>query len=87
MLFHSVDRAFRRFQATGDPKALAFVFDRTVPDLQGLAQHLATPELGAEDLLQSTFLTAIESNQDFDAGHPVLPWLAGILANHARAAR
>ncbi|MEO6711461.1 MAG: sigma-70 family RNA polymerase sigma factor [Planctomycetota bacterium] len=87
MLFQSVERAFRRFQATGDPKALAFVFDRTVPDLQGLAQHLATPELGAEDLLQSTFLTAIESKQDFDARQPLLPWLAGILANHARAAR
>ena len=32
-----VDRAFRRFQRTGDPDALAFVFDRVAPEHLELA--------------------------------------------------
>ncbi len=87
MLLNKVERAFRRFQASGDPRALAKVFDCAAPKLRGLAAHLSSPEASAEDLLQATFLTAIESRQNYDSTQPLLPWLAGILANHAREAR
>ena len=87
MLPTSADRAFRRYRATGDPQALGRVFDATVSELAPLARHLACSEASPQDLLQSTFLTAIESRQRFDERQRVLPWLLGILANHAREAR
>ena len=87
MFVHSTDRAFRKFQASGDSKALAYVFDATALELQRLARFLAGPEASAEDLLQATYLTAIEARQRFDATQRVLPWLIGILVNHAREAR
>ncbi len=87
MLLDSIERAFRRFEANGDPQALAKVFDAAAPKLRGLAAHLSSPEASAEDLLQATFLTAIESKRTYDSTQPLLPWLAGILANHAREAR
>ena len=80
-----VDRAFRRFQRTGDPDALAFVFDRVAPELARLAVHLA-PQ-AAEDLVQDTFLFAIERAASFEPSGRVLPWLVGVLAHKARAAR
>ncbi len=72
-----VDRAFRRFRRTGDPRALASVYDRTAPELLGLARHLASVEASAEDLLQATFVTAIEAAATFDPQHRVVPWLVG----------
>ncbi|MBI5849635.1 MAG: sigma-70 family RNA polymerase sigma factor [Planctomycetes bacterium] len=87
MFVRSADAAFRRFRATGDPRALAQVFDATAPELLRLARHLASEEAGAEDLVQSTFVTAIEARTDHDGARPVLPWLCGVLANHARVAR
>jgi len=87
MLPRNADRAFARFQRTRDPRALARVFDRTAPELLRLARHLATGEAAAEDLVQATFVTAIETAPNHRPGLPVLPWLVGILGNHARAAR
>ncbi len=87
MFPHAVERAFRRSQMQGDSRSLAFVFDATATELRSLARHLASPEAPAEDLLQATYLTAIESRNRFDASQRVLPWLVGILANHAREAR
>lgn len=87
MFANSVDRSFRKFQRSGDAKALAFVFDVTAPELQRFARFLACPESSTEDLLQSTYLTAIESKQRFDKTQRVLPWLIGILVNHAHEAR
>ncbi|HTF88126.1 MAG TPA: sigma-70 family RNA polymerase sigma factor, partial [Planctomycetota bacterium] len=49
--------------------------------------YFAAPDAPAEDLLQATYLSAIESKERFDATQRVLPWLVGILANHAREAR
>lgn len=87
MLFRTADQAFAVFQRTGEPRALARVFDRTAPELLRLARHLASGEAAAEDLVQATFVTAIEAAKTHRTGEPVMPWLAGILANHARAAR
>ena len=41
----------------------------------------------AEDVLQRTFLQAIEVRGRFEAGRPVRPWLTGLLANQARLVR
>lgn len=87
MLSVSADQAFRRYRRTGDPASLSAVFDQTAPELLRLGRHLASTEAGAEDLLQATFLTAMQASADFDDRYPVLPWLVGVLANHARAAR
>ncbi len=81
------DAAFRRYVQTGDPGALAEVFDRTAAELHRLAHHLGSSAADADDLLQDTFLTAIEKAATFRTTHPVRPWLCGILANHARALR
>lgn len=82
----AADRLFRRFQKTGDPRLLGQVFDRTAPELLRVALHLSRDRHRAEDLLQSTFLTAIEKAAQYDAERRVLPWLLAILANHARQA-
>lgn len=87
MFLRTVDAAFARFQAKGEAAALAIVFDRTAPELLRLARHLATAPSEADDLVQATFVTAIEAAATHERGRPVLPWLTGILANHARAHR
>ncbi len=78
------DLAFDRFCKSGDPRALATVFDATAPELLRVALHLTRDPERADDLLQSTFLTAIERTASFERGRPVLPWLLTILANRLR---
>ena len=85
--FRTVELAFRRFQTRREPRALAFVFDRTAADLLALARHLSPQGQEPEDLVQATFVTAIEAADSHRHGERVLPWLCGILANHARVAR
>src|SRR5688572_30525768 len=84
----AIDEAFVRFQRSGDPEDLAVVFDGTAPKLLQMSQHLA-PEPGtADDLLQATFLAAIEHRHEYDAEKgSVRAWLFGILANRARIRR
>ncbi len=76
-------RHFDRFRASGDADALGAVFDRTAPGLYRVARHLAPDEATAEDLVQTTFLTALERAAAYDASRPLRPWLAGILVRHA----
>lgn len=80
----TTDRLFARFCRTGDAAALGRVFDRTARDLLHVAAWLAGNRHDAEDLLQRTFLTAIEHRASFAAERSVMPWLVGILTNHAR---
>lgn len=81
------DQAFARFARTGDPAALGEVYDRVAAELLNVAVRLTRDPVEAEDVLQATFVTAIERAEAFAPGRRVLPWLAGILANQARAAR
>ena len=81
------DRAFARYQAKGEPKALAKVFDLLAPELLLVAAHFAQDEAEAEDLVQTTFLEAIESVGRFDPTRPLRPWLIGILIHRVRRAR
>ncbi len=82
-----VDRIFERYRATREPKLLGRVFDRTAGELVRLAVHLTGDATEAEDLVQATFLSVMENPTRHHAGQPVMPWLLGILANHARMSR
>lgn len=79
------DRLFSAFQRSGSPRALGRVYDRVADELMRVALHLARDPAEAEDLVQLTFVTAIERAKDFETGARVLPWLLGILARHAKA--
>ncbi|MCC6672290.1 MAG: sigma-70 family RNA polymerase sigma factor [Planctomycetes bacterium] len=81
------DRLFAHFCRTGDPRALAKVFDRTAGELWHVAAYLCRDRHEAEDLVQATYLAAIEDRAAYVPGRPVLPWLLGILVNRAREAR
>lgn len=74
---------FERFRREGDPAALAYVFDRTAADLLRVAKRLTRSTDAAEDLLQSTFVAAIEGRGGFDATRRVEAWLIGILIKQA----
>lgn len=81
------ERLFRRYQETRDPEWIGRVFDALAPTLLRLAIHLVGRAGEAEDLVQETFLVALERADEFDASRELAPWLAGILANRARDAR
>ena len=81
------DRLFEKFRRTGDVRALAAVFDRAAPVLWRIAVRISPDAHTAEDLVQNSFLVAIESADSWDASRPVVPWILGILTNQARLAR
>ena len=83
-MFSGPDRSFRRYCETGDPRHLGRVFDRTAAELLRVATYLTRDRHRAEDVVQATFLIAIEKAASYDRGRPVLPWLLAILANEAR---
>lgn len=78
---------FERFRRRGDVAALGEVFDATAPELLRVAMALVREPAEADDLLQHTFLTAIERAERYDAERRLVPWLLGILAHHAREQR
>jgi len=79
----NLERLFARYVDHGDLRALTRVFDRTARDLLALAQHLVRDPDDAEDLVQSTFVTAIDRASSWDRERALLPWLSGILARQA----
>lgn len=81
------DALFRRWCRQGDAEALGALFDATAPRLLRLAIHLVGDAVEAEDLVQATFLTAIERRSEVDPARPVLPWLVGVLGHKARQHR
>ncbi|MEZ6037016.1 MAG: sigma-70 family RNA polymerase sigma factor [Planctomycetota bacterium] len=87
ILPNRIDLRFARFCRTGDPKALGAVFDATAPELLRIAAWLVGDRDDAEDLVQRTFLTAIEQRAAFAQTRRVMPWLVGMLGNHARNLR
>ncbi|MEE9393960.1 MAG: sigma-70 family RNA polymerase sigma factor [Planctomycetota bacterium] len=83
----NIERLFRDFQRTRDPKPLAKVFDAVAPDLLAAAIHFERDANSAEDLVQATFLTAIERAGEYQPDRKLRPWLMGILSNHANNQR
>ncbi|MEM7200206.1 MAG: sigma-70 family RNA polymerase sigma factor [Planctomycetota bacterium] len=84
MHLHPADQHFRDYRRTGNPTALATVFDLLAQELLLVSAHLARRGGEPEDLLQATFLAAIESADRWDDQRPLLPWLIGIMVNQAR---
>lgn len=82
--FASPERLLARFQRSGEPRDLGRLFDRTAPELLRVATWLAGNRADAEDLLQRTFLTVLTKRGDYDASRRAVPWLCGILGNHAK---
>jgi RNA polymerase sigma-70 factor (ECF subfamily) len=82
-----LEELFERYRREADLDALAEVFDRSAAQLLKVAKHLARDEAQAEDLVQATFLAAIEHAERFDASRELVPWLTGILTNKAKLAR
>lgn len=78
---------FVRFRDEGDVAALGALFDQLAVELFRLALYLAPNASDAEDIVQGTFLTAMESANGYDDARPLRPWLTGILANLARRRR
>ena len=87
MRVRSLEHLFERYRRKGDLAALGQVFDRVAPDLLRLACHLVRGHDAAEDVLQATFVVAIERAQRFDPERELRPWLTGILARQAAAYR
>jgi len=78
-----LDRLFLRFRDRGDVRALSRVFDITSRELLEVAAHVTRDASQAEDLLQTTFLIAIERAQRYDGSRRLMPWLVGILTREA----
>ncbi|MEM6675248.1 MAG: sigma-70 family RNA polymerase sigma factor [Planctomycetota bacterium] len=80
-------RLFLRYRDHRDGAALARLLDRVGPGMMAVALRLTPDAAGAEDLVQSTFVVALEKPEAFDPSRRVEPWLYGILARHAARAR
>jgi RNA polymerase sigma-70 factor (ECF subfamily) len=78
---------FGRFRDAGDTGALGRAFDECGAELLRVARHLGTSREDAEDLVQATFLTAIEKAGTLERGRDPMPWLVGILVLHSRNLR
>ncbi len=66
MVNRAVEDEFKLFRQTGDPEALARVFDATAQKLLLVAVHVAKDDAIAEDLVQSAFVRVVERADQFD---------------------
>ena len=82
-----LEHLFERFRVRSDVDALGQVFDATAPALRRVARHLTRDAAEAEDLVQATFLAAIERRATFDATRELNAWLTGILLKQASLVR
>src|SRR5688572_24538289 len=80
--YESMDRALVRYQRSQSPNDLAEVFDVSAPELLRVAQHLVSDMHLAEDLVQATFIVAIQRREQF-TGSGAMGWLLTILNNLA----
>ena len=83
----SPDDLFAEFLRRGEPARFAELHDLLRDELLRAAERLAPSRSAAEDLVQATFLGALESAGRFERGRKVMPWLVGILQNQARMMR
>ncbi len=82
-----LERLFERFRRHGEAEALGEVFDATAGDLRRIARRLTRNRSEADDLVQATFLSAIENAATFDSTRALKPWLIGILVRQAASER
>src|ERR1044071_4940456 len=79
----TLEQLFDRFRRDGDAGALGEVFDATAGGLLRVARRLTRSRSEADDLVQATFLSAIERAAAFDSRRALKPWLIGILVRQA----
>ncbi len=77
------DRLFEQWCRHADLRALGTFFDLVAPRLERLGLRLVGDAAEAEDLVQATFLAAIEQRSGLDPKRPAWPWLSRVLANKA----
>ena len=82
-----IEQDFQEFRQHGDTAALARVFDALAPELLILAAHLSRDAAHAEDLVQDTFLRAIESATEYEGRARLRSWLIGIMVRRAKMVR
>ena len=82
-----LEQLFERFRRKGETDALGEVFDATAGDLLRIARRLTRNRSEADDLVQATFLSAIERAGTFDSTRALRPWLVGILVRQAALER
>lgn len=82
-----LERLFLRWRERGDGRALAAVFDLCSRELLGVAAHLVRGAGEAEDVVQVTFLRAMERARHYDPAYGLSSWLHGILWREAAALR
>lgn len=78
------DQLFERWCRHADTRAFARFFEAVAPRLERLGLRLIGDAAEAEDLVQATFLAAIERRGELDPKRPAWPWLRGVLAHKAR---
>lgn len=79
------DEALVAAAGSGDPAALAALFDRHHAGVHRfLARMAGVDGTDADDLLQETFVVVFESARRFRGDAPVRMWLLGIASNVAR---
>jgi RNA polymerase sigma-70 factor (ECF subfamily) len=71
---------------SGDGAAFDALFTRHAPGVQAFLHRMVRDRALAEDLLQMTFLSVVRSQDRFQPGAKVAPWLFSIAANTARDA-
>ncbi|MEZ5976210.1 MAG: sigma-70 family RNA polymerase sigma factor [Planctomycetota bacterium] len=72
---------FARYREQGKPAFLGQVYDLTAPQLATTALQLTRDHAHAEDLLQATYLMAMERREDWDGQQPLLAWLTEVLVS------
>ncbi|MEZ6020364.1 MAG: sigma-70 family RNA polymerase sigma factor [Planctomycetota bacterium] len=72
---------FARYREQGKPAFLGQVYDLTAPQLATTALQLTRDHAHAEDLLQATYLVAMERREDWDGQQPLLAWLTEVLVS------
>jgi RNA polymerase sigma-70 factor, ECF subfamily len=70
--------------ASGDPEALAVLFDRHQTRVYRFLRHMVGEEALAEDLVGETFLQVCRARGKFRAGAEFTPWLFTVARNLAR---
>lgn len=76
--------SFLEYRRTRDPRDFNTFYIGTMPRLQIVAEMLVRDVHVAEDLVQNTYIAAIDAMDGFDDERDVEAWLSGILLNRLR---
>jgi RNA polymerase sigma-70 factor (ECF subfamily) len=78
---------FEGFRCTGEAVDFGRFHAATAPRLRALARRQLRASQDVDDVVQTTYLRALEGRRAFDPSRPVLPWLCGILVHAASEMR